>query len=80
MTRPRKPRCITIIGRTWWNRAQGYTLGSVAIFIDGDQVHSTRIGTTDHDYSAAHWLQDRGYMPGRRPRDACPQDIWSRCS
>ena len=63
-------RCISVvvIGRKWFQKSYGNTYHTAQIIIDGATVHKTPLTYgygEQYMQSAADWLEDNGYMPGR---------------
>lgn len=67
-TRKRKPRVIHIHGRRWFERTNGNTYHTCDIWVDGEHVHKIPFQYgygSQYEWSAAEWLENNGYMPGR---------------
>lgn len=65
--RRRKTRSLTLIVRTWTRRTSGDTYFTVAMIVNGREVHRTeRACGKPSDAcasAAARWLADSGYIP-----------------
>jgi len=79
----RKPRCIHVHGRRWFEQTNGNTYHSVDVWVDGEHVHRTAFAygygsqyrqTADDALDALGYLRDREtYSNGTK------EALWSYC-
>ena len=77
------PKTIHIHGRRWFERGNGNTYHSVAIYIDG--TFRVKVGPVygcgDHyAQTAVEYLDTAGHLPGRITRNGTPGEcLWRYC-
>ena len=77
------PKSIHIHGRRWFDKVNGNTYHTSAIFVDGELVHRTPFsyGYDDHYIqSATEWLDTSGYLPELEHYDnGGSESLWRYC-
>lgn len=81
--RKRKPRVIHIHGRRWFERVNGNTYHTCAIFVDGDCVTKTPFAYgygTQYEWTAREWLCENGYCHGiGQHENGSGEPLWRYC-
>jgi len=74
-----KTRAVTIVGRRWFDRANGNTYYSSEIYVNGKFVHKIPFAYgygSMYEQDAAEWLIDHGYIKAEKYASGGYPPLW----
>ena len=82
MTRRKKTRSITVIGRKWFDRINGNTYHTATILVNGETVHAIPFSYGYGDMylqSSWEWLAENGFVKPEKYERGGYECAWQYC-
>ena len=78
MSRKRKVRSITVVGRRWFQATYGNTYHSAEVLVNGECIHKIDFAYgygNQYEWNACRWLAENGFLPGVEQHES----LWRYC-